>query len=334
MTIEAPVLEDVRSAAAEIASHLSLPTPLVASPALSELLDAEVSLKLEFATPVGAFKVRGGLALLASLSEQERAAGLVTASTGNHGQSIAYAARAHGARAAIFVPEGANPDKLASIRRLGAEIHEAGARFDDAIRAAEAHADANGMRFISSGNEPSLIAGVGTAALEVLEAQQPDTDVVIVPVGGGSGVCGWLTVRGGLRHSAEIWGVQSAQAPAAYESWRCGKVVTRHNLTIAEGLSTGEGFSLTISIMRGAVDRFVLVDDDAIESAVGALHDSQHILVEHAGASALATALDQRAQLRSCRVVLVCSGANITHEQLRRVLDRDVSDSVSEGTDG
>jgi len=322
MSVEPPTIEDVRAAAAEIAPHLPLPTPLVASPALSQLLEADVSLKFEFATPVSAFKVRGGLTLAAHLSEAEREAGLVTASTGNHGQSIAYAARMHGIRAAIFVPEGANPDKVASIRRLGAEIHEAGERFDDAVRAAESHADASGMRFVSSGNEPQLIAGVGTAALEVLEQQQPDTDLAIVPVGGGSGVCGWITVRDGLGHSAEIWGVQSAQAPAAYESWRAAEVVTRPNLTQAEGLSTGQGFALPLSIMRESLDDFVLVNDEEIEKAVVALLDHQHVLVEPAGAAALAAATAERDRIQGRRVVLVCSGANITREQLGAILGR------------
>lgn len=322
MPVEAPTLQDVRDAAAGIASLLPLPTPLVASPGLSELLGADVSLKLEFATPVSAFKVRGGLTLVANLTEDERAAGLVTASTGNHGQSIAYAGRQHGVRTAIFVPQGANPDKLAAIRRLGAEIHEVGARFDDAVIAAAAHADATGMRFVSSGDEPALIAGVGTAALEVLEQQQPDTDVAIVPVGGGSGVCGWLTVRDGLHHGAEIWGVQSAQAPAAHDSWLAGSVVERPNLTTAEGLSTGQGFSLPLSIMRATLDAFVLVDDNAIEAAVVALLDHQHLLAEPAGAASLAAAIAERDELRGRQVVLVCSGANITREQLRAILER------------
>ena len=322
MTAAAPTIDDVRQAAAEIATRLTLPTPLVASPGLSELLDAEVSLKLEFATPVSAFKVRGGLTLLARLSEDERAAGLVTASTGNHGQSVAYAGRMHGVRTAIFVPEGANPDKLASIQRLGAEIHEAGERFDDAMRAAAAYADATGMRFVSSGDESDLIAGVGTAALEVLEDQQPETELVIVPVGGGSGVCGWLTVRDGLGHRARVWGAQSAQAPAAYESWRAGEVVTRPNLTTAEGLSTGAGFALPMAIMRASLDQFVLVDDKAIEEAVVTLLDQQHLLVEPAGAAALAAAVAERERLRGKRVVLVCSGANVTRQQLRAILER------------
>ena len=135
-TVAAPSLEDVRAAAEAIKPYLSLPTPLLRSPSLSELLGAEVSLKLEFATPIGAFKLRGGLNLVGQLSDGERAAGLVTASTGNHGQSVAYAAQLHGARAVIFVPEGANADKIAAMERLGAEVRSEGDRFDDCIRLA------------------------------------------------------------------------------------------------------------------------------------------------------------------------------------------------------
>lgn len=317
----APTLDDVRAAALALEPYLSLPTPLVQSPSLSELVGAEVSLKLEFATQIGVFKLRGGLHLVGQLSDDERAAGLVTASTGNHGQSVAYAAHLHGARAVIFVPEGANADKITAMERLGAEVRTEGDRFDDCIGLAHSFADAEGMRFVSSGDEPALIAGVGTAALEVLERQQPDTDIVIVPVGGGSGASGWCVVRDGLGSTSELWGVQSAQAPAAYESWREGAVVTRPNLTIAEGLATGAGFELPLSIMRGSLDDFVLVDDDAIGDAVVTMLEQQHLLVEPAGASPLAAALAHRERLAGRKVVLVCSGANITRVQLQALLD-------------
>ena len=327
MTIAAaPTLEDVRAAAVAIESYLSLPTPLIQSPALSELVGTEVSLKLEFATPIGVFKLRGGLNLVGQLSDAERGAGLVTASTGNHGQSVAYAAQLHGARAVIFVPEGANADKMAAMERLGAEVRSEGDRFDDCIRLAHSFADANGMRFVSSGDEPALIAGVGTAALEVLERQQPETDVVIVPVGGGSGVSSWCVVRDGLDRATEIWGVQSAQAPAAHDSWREGVVVTRPNLTMAEGLATGAGFALPVAIMRESLDQFVLVDDGAIGDAVVAMLEEQHLLVEPAGAAPLAAALANRERLAGRSVVLVCSGANITRAQLQALLnDRETS---------
>ncbi|MBM3140361.1 MAG: pyridoxal-phosphate dependent enzyme [Chloroflexi bacterium] len=318
--VRAPGLDDVRAAARAIAPHLSLPTPLVASPAVSELLEADVSLKLELATPIGAFKVRGGIHLVGGLSEAQRRSGVATASTGNHAQSIAYGARLYGVRAVVFMPEGSNPDKVAATRRLGAEVRFAGARFDDAREACEEFAAERGMRYVHSANEPALIAGVGTAALEVLEGQQPGAELVIVPVGGGSGVCGWLTVRDGLAHGARVWGVQSAQAPAAHDAWAAGALLERENRTRAEGLSTGVAFELTQSIMRRSLDRFELVDDAAIDDAVRLLLEHAHLLVEPAGAAPLAAAIANREELRGRRVVLVLSGANLTLAQLRTVL--------------
>ena len=169
------------------------------------------------------------------------------ASTGNHGQSIAYAAGPHGLRAVVFVPEGANPDKIASMRRLGAEVREQGARFAEANAAALEFAAEHAMRFVAV-DEPLLLPGVATAALEVLdphEGQQPDTELVIVPLGGGSGACGWVLTREGLGSACEVWAVQSAQAPAGHDSWREGRIVERPDATMAEGMATGTGFEVT-----------------------------------------------------------------------------------------
>ncbi|MEZ4504063.1 MAG: pyridoxal-phosphate dependent enzyme [Dehalococcoidia bacterium] len=317
-----PTIEDVREAAAVLETRLGLPTPLIYSAALSERLDAHVSLKYEFANPVGVFKLRGGLFLASRLTSEHRAAGLVTASTGNHGQSIAYAAAAEGVAATIFVPEDANPGKVASMRRLGAEVVHRGARFDDSRVAAEEFAAEHGARYVHAANEPDLIAGVGTAALEVLDAQQPDTDLVIVPVGAGSGATGWTVVRDGLGASAEVWGVQSAQAPAAHDSWRAHQLLERPNTTRAEGLATGLAFELTLSVLWEHLDDFVLVDDEAIERAVVSLIDDAHVLAEPAGAAPLAAAVQEAERLRGKRVVLVVSGANITSRQLAELLGR------------
>lgn len=318
-----PDIDAIRRAADALSEHLSLPTPLVYSPALSERLEAHVSLKLEFANPIGAFKLRGGVTLAAELASSGEADGLVTASTGNHGQSIAYGAALHGLDAVIFVPEGANPDKIASIRRLGAEVREEGARFDDANSAAAEFAAERGMRYVEV-DGPTLIAGVATGALEVLDpegGQQPDTDVVIVPLGGGSGACGWVLTRDGVGAACEVWAVQSGQARAGHDSWREGRVVERANTTMAEGLATATGFEYTQAILRGRLDDFVLVDDADIGAAVVELLERAHLLVETAGASSLAGAIQARERLRDRRVVLVLTGANITTEQLRGLLD-------------
>ncbi len=310
-------LDDVRRAATNIAPHLSLPTPLVYSPGLSELLDAHVSLKLETATPISVFKVRGGIHLLIEMSDEERASGVVTASTGNHAQSIAYAAGLLNVDAQICMPENANPDKVASVERLGATALLGGHDFDEArLRAGEIAAE-QGRRFIHSSDEPDLIAGVGTAALEVLESQQPETDLVIVPAGGGSGVCGWLAVRDGLDHEAEIWASQSAQAPAMHDSWRAAQLIERPNTTVAEGLSTGVPFELPFQILQRSLDDFILVDDEEIIAAVGLLLERAHVLAEPAGAASTAAAVNQSNRLKGRTVVLVVSGANITRDQLK-----------------
>jgi len=266
------------------------------------------------------FKLRGGLNLAESLPPEERAAGLVTASTGNHGQSIAYSARAAGIPATVFVPTGANPDKVASMRRLGAEVVESGSNVDEALAAARMRASESGARYVHVADEPALIAGVGTAALEVLERQQPEAELVIVLVGVGSGACGWIVVRDGLGHGAEIWGVQSAQAPATHDGWEQGVSLERSNHTRAEGLATGRAFPFPQAILRRGLGDFLLVDDNQIEDALVDLIDTHHVLVESAGAAALAAALAASERVRGRRVVLVLSGANITRAQLARIL--------------
>ena len=310
-------LGDVRRAAANIAPYLSLPTPLVYSPGLSELLDAQVSLKLETANPIGVFKLRGGIHYFLELSEAERARGVVTASSGNHGQSIAFGAQLTGVEAEIFMPAGANPDKVASVEQLGARAVLVGRNFDESRVAGEEHAAEHGRHLVDGINAPVLIAGVATAALEVLETQQPDTDVVIVPLGGGSGTCGWIVVCDGLNLETEVWATQSAQAPAVYESWKRAELVRRPNETLAEGLATGAAYELPFQILQRGLNDFILVDDDEITAAIRTLLDNAHVLAEPAGAASTAAAINQRERIRGRNVVLVVSGANITRDQFK-----------------
>lgn len=315
-----PALEDVRRAAAIIGNHLPLPTPLVPSVALSQRWEADVSLKLECVTPTSAFKVRGGVYLASQLSPAELRRGLVTASTGNHGQSIAYAAAAVGASATIFMPTDANPDKIAAIERLGASVELVGARIDETFDRAAEFAAERGARYVEPVEEPLLMTGVATAALEVLEQQQPETDLVILPLGGGTGASGWLTVRDGLAHSAEIWAAQSAQAPAAHNAWRSGKLLSGPNTTLAEGIAVGVVFPFAISIIRGRLDDFLLASDEQILEAVRLLWDAQHVMAEPSGAVAVAAAEQARPRLRGRRVVIVISGANAARTQLQQWL--------------
>jgi threonine dehydratase len=316
--LRAPDFSDVLAARKRIAPYLR-PTPLYSYGGLSDLLGSDVRVKHENHLPVGAFKVRGGVNLLAQLSAEERERGVISASTGNHGQSIAYASRLFGVRAIICVPEGANPVKVASIRSLGAEIVEHGRDFDEARdRCAQLSAE-HGYRYIHSGDEPHLIAGVATATLELLE-DEPGIDVIVVPVGGGSGAAGACIAAKAVRPEIQVIGVQSAAAPAAYRTWKEGHPVEDRMETFAEGLATRVSFELPQRIMREHLDDFVLVSDDAIRSAIVQMIETTRNLVEAAGAAPLAAALSLRERLAGRRVVLICSGGNISPAQLADAL--------------
>ncbi len=314
---EMPTLRDIIAARPHVYRYLKR-TPLYRYAGLSELIGAEVWVKHENHQPVGAFKVRGGVNLVAHLGEQERAAGLYTASTGNHGQSIAYAARAQGLRATIAVPEGANTGKVAAMRGLGAEVVTHGRDFDAAREWIEGVARAKGGRFVGS-TEELLIHGVGTYALEIVE-DLPAVDTIIVPVGAGSGVCATAIVAKAINPAIQVIGVQSAQAPAMQLSWASGEAVSADTTTVAEGLATRVPFPNTQRIMRHYLDDFVLVEDAAIEEAIILLLEHTHNLAEGAGAASLAAARKLKHRLAGKNVVLVMSGGNLSMEQLRRLL--------------
>jgi len=317
--LEIPTLADVEDARRRIATHLPS-TPLYEHAALSELVGAEVFVKHENHLPTGAFKVRGGVNLVAQLSDEERRRGVVTASTGNHGQSVAFAAGRFGVRAVVCVPEGANPVKLAAMERLGAELVVHGRDFDEAREHCESLAREHGYRYIHSGNEPQLIAGVGTATLELLEAE-PEIEVVIVPIGGGSGAAGACVSGKAIKPGLEVIGVQSSAAPAAYRSWRARELLEDRMETSAEGLATRVAFELPQRILWERLDDFVLVDEQELRRAVVAMIEGTRNLVEPAGASPLAAALKLRDRLAGKKVALVQSGGNISPAQLRDILD-------------
>jgi threonine dehydratase len=295
-------------------------TPLYQYAGLSDLLGCQVHIKHENHQPIGAFKVRGGLNLLSRLSDGERSRGVLTASTGNHGLSIAYAARAFGVRAIIVVPSGNNPDKVKAIRQLGAEVIFEGKDFDQAREYVERLSQEKGHRYVHSANEPYLIAGVGTIGLEIVE-DLPDVDVIVVPVGGGSGASGISIAAKSMNAGIEIIGVQSEEAPAAYMSWREGKPVSCERMqTFAEGLATRVGFEMTVSIMKRNLSDFVLVSDREIRSAMKLLLEHTHNLAEGAGAASLAGAIKIKEKLAGKRVALILSGCNVTTETVRQVL--------------
>jgi len=295
------------------------PTALHRYPALDQLVGTETWVKHENHQPICAFKVRGGINLISQLSEDERRRGVAGASTGNHGQSIAYAARLFGVPAVICVPAGANPVKVASIRGLGAEIITYGVDYDEAREHCERLSRERNYRYIHSGNEPHLIAGVGTEALEILE-DQPETDVIIVPVGGGSGAAGTCIAAKAIRPAIQVIGVQSAEAPAAYRSWKARTLLEDRMGTFAEGLATRTAFDLPQRILWQMLDDFVLVPDAEIRRAVKLMIETTRNLTEPAGAAPLAAALRLRAKVRGKRVALVLSGGNITPDQLKELL--------------
>ncbi len=313
-----PTFADVLDARRRIAPHLR-PTPLYGYAGLSELVGTDVHVKHENHQPVGAFKVRGGVNLVSQLSEEERERGVITASTGNHGQSIAFAARLFGVAATICVPEDANPVKVASMRGLGAELVFHGRDFDDAREHCEALAREHGYRYVHSGNEPLLIAGVATGTLEILE-EQPATDAILVPVGGGSGAAGACIVAKAVNPEVRVIGVQSEAAPTAYRSWRERRLVEDRMETAAEGLATRTAFELPQRILWELLDDFVLVGDDEIREAQLLMIETTRNLVELSGAAPLAAALALREELAGKRVALVLSGGNASRQQLADAL--------------
>ena len=314
-----PTFTDVLKARNRIAPYLSK-TPLLHYPSLSKILGFEAYVKHENMQPTGAFKIRGGINLVSQLSPEEKAKGVITASTGNHGQSIARASKMFGVKAAVCVQAGANPDKVEAIRGYGAEIIEEGRDFDEARLNAERIAEEEGIRYIHSANEPLLIAGVGTVGLEILE-DLPNVDAVIVPVGGGSQASGLAIVMKTAAPNVEVIAVQAENAPSVYLSWKSGKLESTESAsTMADGLATRQAFELPVPILRDLVDDFVLVSDEEIKDAVRLYVEKAHTIAEGAGAAPLAAGYKIRDRLKGKKVVFILSGGNITAEQLRDIL--------------
>jgi threonine dehydratase len=303
-----------------VARHLPR-TPLHTYPGLSSLVGAEVWVKHENHHALGAFKVRGGVNLASGLTPEQRAAGLFTASTGNHGQSIAFAGKVTGTAVTVAVPEGANPMKVASMRALGAEVIEHGVDFDTAREWIAERARERGARFVGP-TEPELIAGVGTYTLEILE-DLPDAEAILVPVGSGSGAAAVCLVAKTLRPGIEVIAVQAEKAPAAFLAWKEGKALPAMMETRAEAVATRVPFENTQRLLRDperGLDAFVLVSDEAMAEGVRLLLEHTHNVAEFGGAAPLAAALEMKERLAGKKVVLVLSGGNIAPEGLARVM--------------
>ena len=313
-----PTLLDVYEARRRIGSYITR-TPLHHYPRLDRLIGAEVYVKHENHQSLGAFKIRGALNVVSQLTDEEKSQGVVCASTGNFGQGIAYAAGVFGVQATVVVPEDANPEKCESMRVLGANLILHGDNFDDCRAHCERLSKEEGYVYIHSADEPRLIPGVATYSLEIFE-DLPDVEVIIVPVGGGSGACGACIVANSLNPDVRVIGVQAESAPGAYLSWKEGEIVVAKMETRAEGLATTMGFELTQGIMRELMDDFILVSEEEMVQAIGLYLENTHNLTEHAGASPLAAAIKINDSLKGKKVALVMSGGNLSRDHLRQVL--------------
>ncbi len=311
--------DDVAQACDTVYRYLQ-PTLLNEWPLLKKRLGFRYLLKHENHQPTGAFKVRGGINLVSRLSAEQRQRGIISCTTGNHGQSLAYAARQFGVSCTLVAPENNNPGKNQAMRALGAELLEHGKDFDEAKLYCEKLTEEKGARYVHSANEPDLIAGVGTMAKEIFD-QEPAPDVVLVPIGLGSGICGTAIVAAGLNPATEVIGVQSTGAPAVTESFKTGKIVQYDSLdTIAEGLATRAPAEITLDIMRRLVRDIVLVTDDEIKQAIAWLLETTHNLAEPAGAAATAAAWKLRASLKGKTVVGILSGGNCNLQLLHELI--------------
>ena len=317
--MEPPTLHDIYDARPRVYKHLR-PTPLLAHPLLKSEIGTSVYVKHENHNPTGAFKIRGGLNLVATLGAGERSAGVATASTGNHGQSLAMACSLQQVPCTIYVPVGNNPEKNGAMRGYGATVLERGHDFDEARTRCEQDALARGYRYVHPANEPLLIAGVGTYALEIFE-ELPRVDVVFVPIGGGSGASGLVTVRSAIGNSTRIIGVQAARADAFTRSWRSGsRIVGEYADTFAEGIATRVTFDLTYELLRRELDDLVTLTEDELAEGVRLALRATHNLAEGAGAASLMAAWKLRRELAGRTVVCVMSGGNMDTVVLRRIL--------------
>jgi threonine dehydratase len=302
-------------AAREVIYRTLNPTPLAEYPLLTREIGARVLLKHENHQVTGAFKVRGGLNFMSHFAQERSREGVITATRGNHGQSVALAGNVYSIPATIVVPFGNNPEKNEAMRAYGARLIEYGRDFDEAREEAERLSKAENLHYIHSANEPHLINGVGTYAVEIIEALEERgerADAIFVPIGLGSGVCGVITAFRALSPETRIYGVQAEGAPSVYLSWKEGRIVeTGDARTFADGVATRVPAAMTFDIIRNGIDEIALVSDDEIVRAIRLLWRTTHNLVEGAGAAATAAMVKLRERLEGQNVVNVLTGANL-----------------------
>ena len=313
-------LQEIEDAARVV--HAAMPpTPQYAWPLLARRTGCETWVKHENHTPIGAFKVRGGLVYMDRLARASgrAVAGVVSATRGNHGQSIAVGAARAGIAATIFVPHGNSVEKNAAMRAFGAELIEEGHDFDAARAAAERLARERGLHMVPSFHR-DLVAGVASYGLELFRAAPP-LDTVYVPIGLGSGICGTIAARDALSPSTRVVGVVSTGAPAYALSFAAGKVVATNSVdTMADGMAVRGPDAEALAVILKGADRIVSVSDAEVEAAMRAYFEDTHQVAEGAGAAALAALWQERDRLAGRRVGLVLSGGNIDRPVYRRVL--------------
>ncbi len=312
---------DVLAARERLAPYLA-PTPLREYLQLNDLVGhgIRVWVKHENHHPTQSFKIRNGLSVVTSLTAAERARGAIGASTGNHGQGVAYAGKLLGVPVAICVPERNNAEKNAAIRAYGAELIETGAIYDETVVACARIQAERGMTLVHSTNHPQVVAGAGTMTLEIVE-QQPDIEAIVIALGGGSQAVGAMTVLRERAPGVKVYAVGAAGAPAQYESWKQGRRLERQPVkTFAEGIATGSAYELTFDALREGLAGFVTVDDDAIFAAVRDLIRITHNVPEGAGAAGLAGLRVLAPQLAGKRVAIVMCGGNLSMADLKRAL--------------
>ncbi len=316
--------------AQEVVGHAMPPTPAHAWPLLSQRLGATIVVKHENHTPTGAFKVRGGLVYVDRLKRERPAtAGLISATRGNHGQSLAFAASRYGLPVTIYVPSGNSVEKNRAMRAFGANLVEHGDDFQAAREEADRRAQASGLEMVPSFH-PDLVLGVATYALELLR-KAPDLDVLYVPIGQGSGICGCILARDLLGLKTEIIGVQSTLAPSYALSFAAGTIVTTETSnTLADGMATRIPDPDAFAIIRRGASRIVQVTDDEIGAAIRAYWTDTHNLAEGAGAAPLAAAMQDKAKNRGRRVGLILSGGNIDFDLFRKWVGQEVAVGIEQ----
>src|SRR5437588_5985498 len=305
----------VEEAAAGLRRYLD-PTPLQYSPAFSQKVGCHVHLKVETVLPIRAFKVRGALNKLIRMHPEERSVGVITASAGNHGLGVAYAAQAFRVPATVCVPENANQLKVDAIKRLGARVVHHGRSYQEASREASRLQAETGAALVHAYDDPDVIAGQGSVAVEVVE-QLPEFDTILVPVGGGGLISGMATYLKARRPSVKVIGVEPAGADAMTRSLATGRPVTLGKVsTIADGLAASAPGTHTLEIARRCVDEMITVEESEMLRAIRLFFEWEHLLAEPAGAAAMAAVLHHYAAEAGERLVVVLSGANVAEQVL------------------